>query len=89
MTLPPATTPLYNHPLPEIEQWLTSKGCQQDKDNLHCWYLQQDPWEAEIELEVDCLTVRYLKADDERDVTRSFKYSLSREDLEAAIFAGP
>lgn len=89
MPLPPATTPLYNHPLPEIEQWLTSRGCQQDKDNLHCWSIQQRAWEAEIELEIDCLTVRYLKVDDGRDVTRSFKYSLSREDLEAAIFSGP
>jgi hypothetical protein len=89
MSLPPATTPLYNHPLPEIEQWLTSKGCQQDKDNLHCWYIQQGRWNAEIELEIDCLTVRYLKADDGRDVIRSFKYALSREDLEAAIFSGP
>nr|MDJ0796018.1 DUF3143 domain-containing protein [Calothrix sp. MO_167.B12] len=30
MTLPSPDTPLYSHPLPEIEQWLREQGCQQD-----------------------------------------------------------
>lgn len=90
MTLPSADTPLYNHPLPEIERWLQSKGCQQDKNDLHRWHVQKPDWEADIWLEVDSLTVRYVRAGEGgRDIQRSFKYSLSRRDLEAVIFSGP
>jgi hypothetical protein len=90
MTLPPADTPLYNHPLPDIEQWLTLKGCQQDQGNLHHWYIQRSDWEADLWLEIDSLTVRYLKAGEGgQDIQRSFKYSLSRQDLENVIFSGP
>jgi hypothetical protein len=90
MTLPPADTPLYNHPLPEIERWLTDHGCQQDKNDLHCWYLEQATWKAELWLDVDQLTVRYFNfGEGDRAVQRSFKYSLSRQDIEDAIFAGP
>jgi hypothetical protein len=90
MSLPPADTPLYNHPLPDIERWLTLKGCQQDQSNLHHWHVQEPTWKADLWLEVDSLTVRYLGAgDDGRDIQRSFKYSLSRQDLEDVIFSGP
>jgi hypothetical protein len=90
MTFPSADTPLYNHPLPDIEQWLISQGCLQDSKNLHCWVIQRPDWEAEIVMEIDSLLVRYLNAgEDGRDIQRSFKYSLSRQDLEDAIFAGP
>ena len=87
--LPSADTPLYNHPLSEIEQWLTNLGCQQDPDNLHCWTVEQSAWSAQICLEVEELAVRYLKAKEGSDLVRSFKYSLSREDVEAAVFSGP
>lgn len=88
--LPSAATPLYNHPLPQIEAWLEAQGCQQDRGDLHCWSLDRSNWRAELWLDVDQLTVRYLNAgDDGRDVQRSFKYSLSRGDIEAAVFAGP
>jgi Protein of unknown function (DUF3143) len=90
MTLPSADTPLYNHPLPEIEQWLISQGCQRDEADVHCWYVQQANWRAQVCLEIDSLTVRYFgAAEDGRDIQRSFKYSLSRRDLDEAIFAGP
>jgi hypothetical protein len=90
MSLPPADTPLYNHPLPNIEQWLRNQGCQQDREQLHCWRVQRRNWEAEIYLDVDQLTVRYLQGSEERqDIQRSFKYSLSRKDIEQAVFAGP
>jgi hypothetical protein len=88
--LPSADTPLYNHPLPEIEQWLVSQGCQRDQDDIHCWSVQQQGWTAQLCLDVDSLTVRYFGAgEDGRDILRSFKYSLSRRDLDEAIFAGP
>ncbi|MEB3359576.1 MAG: DUF3143 domain-containing protein [Synechococcales bacterium] len=90
MILPPADTPLYNHPLPDIEQWLASQGCEQKEGDRHCWQIQRTHWEAELCLDVDSLVVRYLNAGDGgQDIQRTFKYSLSRRDLEEAIFAGP
>ncbi|QXE22664.1 hypothetical protein B6N60_01350 [Richelia sinica FACHB-800] len=86
----PSDTPLYNHPLPQIEQWLKNQGCQQDETSLHCWYIQKPHWEAELSLDIEQITVRYLNAGENgQDIQRAFKYSLSREDIEAAIFAGP
>lgn len=90
MTLPSADTPLYNHPLPEIEQWLIDRGCEQSKDDIHCWYVQRPDWKAELCLDIDQLTVRYFQfGEGDRAIQRSFKYSLSRQDIEDAIFAGP
>lgn len=90
MVLPDADTPLYSHPLPDLEKWLTQLGCQQDNDNLHCWQIKTNDWKAEICLEVEELTVRYLNAKETgEDLTRFFKYSLSRQDVEAAVFSGP
>ena len=90
MALPSAETPLYNHPLPEIEKWLKSQGCEQDRNDLHCWHVERASWSAELCLEIEELTVRYLKGKEGgRDLQRSFKYSLSRQDIEAAVFSGP
>ena len=90
MSLPSSDTPLYNHPLPEIEQWLRNQGCQQDQNELHCWRIQRPDWEAELWLDVDQLTVRYLQAGEQgQDIQRSFKYSLNRRDIEKAVFSGP
>ncbi|MBR8828481.1 MAG: DUF3143 domain-containing protein [Gomphosphaeria aponina SAG 52.96 = DSM 107014] len=85
-----AETPLYNHPLPEIERWLKDNGCEQDPDNLHCWYIEKPTWTAEISLEVEDLQVKYIDAGEGgADINRSFRYSLSRGDIEAAVFSGP
>ncbi|MBE9166267.1 DUF3143 domain-containing protein [Pleurocapsales cyanobacterium LEGE 06147] len=90
MSLPDPQTPLYNHPLPKIEQWLTSLGCQQNQEHLHCWHLEKFNWQAEIYLETEELIVCYLGAGERgKDLTRSFKYSLTRQDIEAAVFSGP
>ncbi|MFP4133055.1 MAG: DUF3143 domain-containing protein [Halothece sp.] len=90
MTFPQADTPLYNHSLPAIEEWLKNLGCQQDSEQLHCWLIETSNWKAEITLDVEELTVSYLKAGEgNSDLTRSFPYSLSREDIEAAVFSGP
>jgi len=90
MTLPSEDSPLYNHPLPQIEAWLLSQGCTQDREALHCWHIQKDAWQATLYLEEDRLTVYYLDADGSGESTqRSFKYSLSRRDIEDAIFSGP
>lgn len=90
MTLPPTDTPLYNHPLPDIEQWLRSLGCEQSDTYLHCWQVERSSWKAEICLDVEELTVLYTQAGEGgRDIQRSFKYSLSRQDIEDAVFSGP
>ncbi|OLP18923.1 hypothetical protein BST81_08400 [Leptolyngbya sp. 'hensonii'] len=90
MTLPPADTPLYSHALPKIEAWLTQQGCQQDSEQRHCWHVDRSRWQAELCLDIDQVTVCYLKAGESgQDIHRAFKYSLSRQDIEAAIFAGP
>jgi hypothetical protein len=89
MNLPTADTALYNHPLPDIENWLTSMGCEQDETEPHCWFVSRDLWQARVCLEVEELTVKYLKSDGDVDIFRTFKYSLSRQDIEDAVFAGP
>lgn len=90
MALPSAETPLYNHPLPDIEQWLRQQGCQQHEQELHQWYVERPAWSADLLLEIDSIVVRYLSAGESgQDVQRIFKYSLSRQDLEEAIFSGP
>lgn len=90
MPLPSADTPLYNHTLPDIELWLTQQGCSQNTSELNRWEVSKSTWRADLLLETDSLVVRYLNVGDAgEDVQRGFKYSLSRQDLEDAIFAGP
>lgn len=88
--LPSADTPLYNHPLSSIEQWLSNLGCEQNKQEINCWFVQKSNWKAEICLDLEKLTVCYFKAGaDGSDIHRAFQYSLSRQDIEDAVFAGP
>ncbi|NEQ52791.1 MAG: DUF3143 domain-containing protein [Leptolyngbya sp. SIO3F4] len=90
MALPSADTPLYNHTLPDIELWLKQQGCEQDISELNCWKIAKVNWHAHLILETDSLVVRYVDAaSDGEDIQRGFKYSLSRQDLEDAIFTGP
>ena len=83
--LPPAQAPLYNHPLPALERWLSEMGAVQQGPNSCLWDLQHPDWTAEIELEVEDLRVRWLPS----AVQRHFPYGFSRADVEAAILAGP
>ncbi|HEY9704794.1 MAG TPA: DUF3143 domain-containing protein [Allocoleopsis sp.] len=90
MTSLDSRIPLYNHPLPNIEMWLKSLGCKQNLKELNRWTLEKGNWQAEIVLEIEDLTVRYIQAGDNgKDVFRAFKYSLSRQDIEAAVLDGP
>jgi hypothetical protein len=88
MSLLPADTPLYNHPLPQIEDWLSSLGCEQDNEELHCWYLAKSEWKAQVYLDIEELIVEYFLGGED-SIARTFKYSLSRVDVENAILAGP
>ncbi|NCO75227.1 MAG: DUF3143 domain-containing protein [Cyanobacteria bacterium] len=85
-----SNSPLYSFPLPEIENWLKQMGCQQNSQALNCWYVKREGWEAQITLETEDLNVNYLKAGaDGSDIKRAFRYSLSRRDIEDAVFSGP
>lgn len=89
MGLPNPETPLYNHPLPALEQWLSLLGCQRDDKERHCWFLRRPYWDANLTLETEELIVCYFPRQPERRIVRSFKYSLSRKDVEAAVLEGP
>lgn len=86
--MPPASTPLYSHPLPEIESWLTNLGAERDSDDISQWRFSSTGWTAELRLDVDSIVVYYASSSG-KAVQRSFKYSLSRGDLEKVIFSGP
>jgi Protein of unknown function (DUF3143) len=96
VTVSSPETPLYNHPLPEIEEWLLSIGCVQDADQPHCWQVTKGQWRARLCLEIEEIAISYFSTDvpdaklrERSDVNRVFKYSLSRRDVEDAILAGP
>jgi len=84
MTLPAAQTPLYNHPLHALEAWLVACGCHQDPDCAHCWSIKHPDYEATIYLEETALRAEYHRKDQTRTLT--FPYSLSRWDVEQAVF---
>jgi len=86
-SLLPPKTPLYNHPLPQLERWLRELGAHQQGPNACHWDLQAPDWQAEISLDIDQLSVRWRQADG--TVERHFPYGFSRADVEAAILAGP
>ncbi|NJK37055.1 MAG: DUF3143 domain-containing protein [Oscillatoriales cyanobacterium RM2_1_1] len=90
MELPTHDTPLCNHSLPKIEEWLRSQGCEQNPEELNHWQVEGSTWKADLWLDIDQLTVCYHIAEGkEQEIQRSFKYSLSRQDIEAAVFSGP
>ena len=70
-------------------------GCEQDDSELHCWQIHRPDWRAELSLDAEELTVRYHAptgtgaSADPQSIYRTFKYSLSRQDIENAVFAGP
>ncbi|PLZ45111.1 hypothetical protein CBP27_00690, partial [Fischerella thermalis WC542] len=63
---------------------------EQDEMQLHCWRVQRPGWQAELWLDIEQIVVRYLNVGDNgQDIQRAFKYSLSRRDVEQAVFSGP
>jgi hypothetical protein len=85
-----ADTPLYSHSLAQLELWLRNQGCEQDRSELNRWTVSRARWRAELWLDTEQVVVRYVGAGaDGGDLSRSFKYSLSRRDVEEAVFAGP
>ena len=90
VSMPSGDTPLYSHSLPALEAWLTNLGCERDDSELHHWRVDRPDWSADVYLEVEELVVIYRGVGEGgEDINRSFRYSLSREDVEAAVFEGP
>lgn len=87
MSLPSEDTPLYNHPLPALEDWLRQLGAHQEEPHSPWWTLRRDAWTARIALEVEEVKVIWREPGGES--VRLFPYGLSRADAEAAILAGP
>lgn len=85
--LPPAPTPLYHHPLPSLESWLQALGARQDHRHSPVWTLEQPEWTAEIELMPAEISVSWLRNGERSQ--RTFSYGLTREDVQAALLAGP
>jgi len=86
-SLPSPQAPLYSHPLPALEQWLMDLGAVQKGPHSCLWDMELANWSAQIELEVEELSVRWRTG--EAPVERHFPYGFSRADVEAAILAGP
>ena len=86
-SLPPERTPLENHPLPALEEWLRQLGARPDGPHAESWDLHQPQWSARIVFGVDELSVTWHQ--DGRQAVRQFSYGLPRLDVEAAILAGP
>lgn len=87
MPLPPEDTPLYNHPLPALEDWLRSLGARQQSPYSASWDLHHPQWSARIDLEVEDLKVSWHQEGSKK--VRLLPYGLSRADVEAAILEGP
>lgn len=84
--LPPDDTPFYNHPLHQIEEWLETHDCGRSEDNPSVWHCDRSQWQAVITLAETQLQVLYTYADGSQKLL-SFPYSLSRADMELAVFA--
>ena len=87
MPLPGSETPLYNHPLPALEDWLRSSGFVQSEEDVCLWTLVRSEWTAQLQLQSDGIVISWSHAGSSTE--RAFSYGLSRADVEAAILAGP
>ena len=86
--LPTAETPLNQHSIRALEQWLSQLGATVVEGNPCQWRLTRSDWTAELLLaQEDLVVVWSAHAQDEQRC--SLPYGLSRQDVEAAINAGP
>ena len=86
--LPTAETPLNQHSIRALEQWLSQLGAAVVEGN-HChWTLVRSDWSADLLLAREDLVVVW-SANAPGEQRCSLPYGLSRKDVEAAINAGP
>ena len=86
--LPPPTTPLNQHSLRALEEWLHGLGAEPIDGDRCRWSLVNASWTAELRLEREDLVVVWQGTDD-ATAPCSLPYGLSRLDVNAAIEAGP
>ena len=86
--LPSQSTPLNQHSLRALEQWLTSLGASRVDGDPGLWSLVTPEWTAELQLEREDLRVAWQRPD-QSDRVCTLPYGLPRADVEAAIQAGP
>ena len=86
--LPSQSTPLNQHSLRALEQWLASLGASRVDGDPCLWAVVTPEWTAELQLEREDLRVAWQRPD-QSDRVCSLPYGLPRADVEAAILAGP
>ena len=86
--LPPPTTPLNQHSLRALEQWLLNLGAEPIDGDRCRWSLVTEAWTAELRLEREDLVVVWEDSDAAGSPC-SLPYGLSRQDVTSAIQAGP
>ncbi len=87
LKLPPEETPLNQHSLVSLENWLHQLGAERDLENPCVWRWFASQWSAEIQIERDELTVVWNKGGKLSQC--AFPYGLSRSDVEKAMAQGP
>ncbi len=86
--LPTDRTPLNQHSLMALEQWLRDLGAEPMEEAPCHWLLKTSTWSAELVLEQEDLRVTWLQPGEDNPQC-CLPYGLSRADVEAAIQAGP
>ena len=83
----PPDTPINQHSLQSLEEWLIDLGATKDIDNPSKWYLLLSDWNATIFFEQEDLSVVWESGG--KVTKRLFSYCINREDIENAILQGP
>jgi hypothetical protein len=87
--LPPESSPLNQHSLRALEQWLLQLGAIRINNDPCRWQLERPDWSAVLLLAREDLKVIWQASETTGDKQCSLPYGLSRADVEAAIQAGP
>ena len=88
-SLPPESSPLNQHSLRALEQWLLQLGAIRIDNDPCRWQLERPDWSAVLLLDREDLKVIWQASGTSADTQCSLPYGLSRADVEAAIRAGP
>lgn len=85
--LPPPETPLNQHSLQALEEWLRVLGAGRSEDDLCDWIWEQPGWSARLRLDQEGLGVTWTSSQPAKSC--AFPYGLPRKDVEAALRLGP
>ncbi|MDG2328614.1 MAG: DUF3143 domain-containing protein [Synechococcus sp. cluster2_bin.44] len=88
-SLPPESSPLNQHSLRALEQWLLQLGAIRIDNDPCRWQLERPDWSAVLLLAREDLKVIWQSSGTTGETQCSLPYGLSRADVEAAIQAGP